>query len=288
MNTTPTKKTLRGLTVAISISDNDDLAALGLTAAHLEDAMTEIARHLLALDTKLVYGGDLREKGFSQLLFELVARYCRENEGDDATPAVVNYLAWPVHMRMEATKLEKFQADLTGIAELQCLAIDGAPLALAQRLSLASYEPSEQEWADGLTAMRQTMRQASQARIVLGGRVRNYKGAMPGIAEEALLSLQVQQPLFVLGGFGGCARDIAQTMGLVPAWAGSGPDWAQRDAFLAFGSDALENGLTLAENRLLARTVHVDQAVMLVLKGLLERPMLEEYDDVRKKFPPPH
>ena len=47
------------------------------------------------------------------------------------------------------------------------------------------------------------MRQETRARIVLGGRVAGYKGRMPGIAEEALLSLQAQQPVFLLGGFGG-------------------------------------------------------------------------------------
>ena len=52
--------------------------------------------------------------------------------------------------------------------------------------------------------MRRTMLAQTNARILLGGRVENYKGVMPGIAEEALLSLQVGQPLFLLGGFGGC------------------------------------------------------------------------------------
>lgn len=264
--------TLQGLTVAISISESDDMPALGLSLAHLQDAMTEIARHLLALEAKLVYGGDLRANGFSTLMFELVARHQSERDQHDqnnATAAVVNYLAWPVHIRMESAALEKFDSDLAGIAKLQCLALDGTPLELEQRLRQASHEPSDNEWETGLTAMRHTMRQATQARVVLGGRVSNYKGSMPGIAEEALLSLQAQQPLFVLGGFGGYARDIAQTMGLVPAWAGSGPVWTGRDKFLAYGSDALNNGLTADENEVLVRTAHIDQAVILMLKGLL-------------------
>jgi len=44
---------------------------------------------------------------------------------------------------------------------------------------------------------------------------------MPGIAEETYLSLEAQQPVFVLGGFGGCARDIAET---AERWAGSRED----------------------------------------------------------------
>jgi len=54
--------------------------------------------------------------------------------------------------------------------------------------------------------MRRTMTAASDARIVLGGRVDNFKGCMPGIAEEVFIALEKRQPVYVLGGFGGCAR----------------------------------------------------------------------------------
>jgi hypothetical protein len=69
--------------VAISISESADMSALGLSQEHLLDAMAEIARHLLALGARLVYGGDLRAQGFTELLFELVARHRRDaDEGD--------------------------------------------------------------------------------------------------------------------------------------------------------------------------------------------------------------
>lgn len=53
----------------------------------------------------------------------------------------------------------------------------------------------------------------SDARVVIGGRVEGYKGAMPGIAEEVLLSLKAGKPIFLVGGFGGCTRDLAETLG---------------------------------------------------------------------------
>jgi len=53
-----------------------------------------------------------------------------------------------------------------------------------------------------------------------------YRGTIPGIAEEASLSLEAGQPLFLVGGFGGCARDIAETLGLAERWAGSRDAWA--------------------------------------------------------------
>jgi hypothetical protein len=79
-------------------------------------------------------------------------------------------------------------------------------------------------------------------------------------------------PLYVLGGFGGCARDLASLMGIsrrdhsrsttVGQWAGS-------ETFRSFGVSDLNNGLSAEENRQLADTVYPDQAMALVLRGLM-------------------
>lgn len=255
--------------IALSISESPDMPALGLSDEHLRDALAETARHLLALGARLVYGGDLRTHGFSELLFELVARHRRDADEGDRRTGVINYLPWPVHISMRPKELERFSADLAGVAELVCLTLDGRQLTKAKRSRLRTRQPTETEWAEGLTAMRHVICGQTQARIVLGGRVEKYKGVMPGIAEEALLSLQSHQPLFVMGGFGGCARDVAETLGLVKGWMGSYRAWPLRDQFNAFTARDLNNGLTAEENGTLARTPHVDQAVTLILRGLL-------------------
>ena len=63
-------------TVAISISETTDMAVLGLSNEHLQDAMAEIALHLLSSGMSLAYSGDLRAHGFTELLFELVRLHC--------------------------------------------------------------------------------------------------------------------------------------------------------------------------------------------------------------------
>ncbi len=258
--------TIASRTVAISISESPDMSILGLSDAHLRDAMDKLALHLLASGASLAYGGDLRAHGFTDLLFELVGRYQRE--ASEFRIGVTNYLAWPFHVSKEADELEAICHSLVGIGELVCLTQDGRrldPLAWSDR---ALHQPTDKEWAAGLTAMRRVMRGATQARVVLGGRVADYRGDMPGIAEEALLSLQNGQPLFLLGGFGGCTRDIAETLGLVERWAGSRPAWPSRQKFETFSSSDLRNGLSKEENAILARTPHIDQAIVLVLRGL--------------------
>lgn len=257
-------------TIAISISESPDMPVLGLGDEHLQDAMTEMARHLLALGARLIYGGDLRQHGFSNLLFELVARHRRDADEDDTRTGVTNYLAWPVHIQQPVAELEAQIVEVEDFAEIICLRIDGSSLPIEERRGLPSQVPTEQEWADGLTSMRVTMMSSSDARIVVGGRVEGYKGAMPGIAEEVLISLKAGKPIFLVGGFGGCACDIAETLGLIKPRTTSIPTWAGRTEFAGFTVANLNNGLTDEENATLAYTPHVDQAVTLILRGMMQ------------------
>jgi len=50
------------------------------------------------------------------------------------------------------------------------------------------------------------------ARILLGGSADAYAGFLPGIFEEALVTLQRSRPLYVLGGFGGAAEMLGRAM----------------------------------------------------------------------------
>jgi hypothetical protein len=132
--------------IAISTSDSPDMPSLGLSDEHLKDAMAEIARHLLALGAHLVYGGDLRAYGFTELLFELVARHRSDAHDADQSPAVANYLAWPVHICMKVKELEQLSHDLSGSAKIVCLGPDGRRLTQRERLELAPRDPTESEW----------------------------------------------------------------------------------------------------------------------------------------------
>ena len=255
------------MTVAISTSDSPDMAALGLGEGHLKEATAELAIQLLAAGTNLAYGGDLRAHGFTQLLFQLVLRYTSTADLE-STVRVTNHLAWPVHIRIPVDEIEALAEELRGAAELVLLQCDGTPMAINARRGLRTHEPSENEWLSGLTAMRELQRSSTDARVLLGGQVADYKGRMPGVGEEALVSLRAGQPLFLIGGFGGCARDVAATLGLVKPRAKSHNGWPARRKFERWTGRNLNNGLSLEENEALASTPFIGQAVMLVLRGV--------------------
>ena len=111
------QKTTALPTVAISTSESPDMAALGLSEAHLRDAMAKLALQLLSSGTSLAYGGDLRSEGFTELLFDLVARY-RGHPHHTGEITVTDYLAWPVHIQMAADALTAFSAGREGLADL--------------------------------------------------------------------------------------------------------------------------------------------------------------------------
>ncbi|HEX8138524.1 MAG TPA: hypothetical protein VF544_13230 [Pyrinomonadaceae bacterium] len=257
--------------IAISISESPDMAVLGLAQEHLDDAMTEVARHLLAMGARLIYGGDLRPKGFTEVLFELVARHRRGADLSDERVGVSNFLAWPVHISMPPQEVKQLSEELRGVAELICLTVDGNIMPLDERLQLAPRPATNDEWVAGLASMREAVTRLSDARIALGGRVDGFKGSMPGVAEEVRAALRAGQPLFLLGGFGGCARDIAEDLGLVTARLAARPAWPGRADFANFSFEDLNNGLDAEENAILATTVHVDQAVTLILRGLFRK-----------------
>jgi len=164
--------------------------------------------------------------------------------------------------------LSELREDLEGVGELYCLDKEGRPVADDAEVGPSPADFSDEDWASSLTAMRRVQTGAINARIVLGGRVTNFKGRMPGIAEETEFALKANQPLYLLGGFGGCARDIASDMGLLPE-LGSSADWPGRTMFSSWSAGDLANGLEFDEVQTLARTVHVDQAVALILRGML-------------------
>ena len=60
------QKLLHGLKIGISISEHDDLKKLGYSETHLKDASIEFGRYLLVYGADIVYGGDLRDGGYTR------------------------------------------------------------------------------------------------------------------------------------------------------------------------------------------------------------------------------
>ena len=72
---------------------------------------------------------------------------------------------------MTSTELAAFSAEHEPAAHLVFLALEGGRLKREEQLGLHAHED---EWAEGLTAMRNVMRDDIRARIVLDSKVEGY------------------------------------------------------------------------------------------------------------------
>lgn len=278
---------LEGKNVAISISESPDSSSLGIGKAMFEDLSIELARHLLVSGAHLVYGGDLRPGGFTELFKDLAYQYGIYEKDKTLKNYFTNYLAWPIYIGMTPATQAEYKSCRV---HCQKAAIpDIIPVALRDLMVPPTTVENMYYWAESLRAMRQEMESHIDARIILGGRITGFKGYMPGLYEEATYAAKANHPLFLLGGFGGASARLIQ---LIKGETSSEKLFAEccsNHSYQDFVSyldkekeemnfkaldvfsnnmDVLKNGLSKEDNERLFVTTNVTEIIALVLKGL--------------------
>lgn len=266
---------LTDLRLGLSASGSADLPRLGLRENHLRSVLGEIARVVLVGGGKLAYGGHLDPTGYTAFLASELQRYGRRDQ-----PLLV-CLAWNEHRRLSLAELDS-RTDLGMFGKVICLDVDGSPIDPARGRGedpVPEQDPETLERA--LTSMRRYMGTQINGRVLIGGKRRDFSGAIPGLMEEALIALEAGQPLYLAAGCGGATVDIARALGVDDcAWLPSPPDAAAEDPRLVDGYarlaafadsadwDGLRNGLTPEENARLARTSRASDIAAYVSLGL--------------------
>ena len=286
--TRPLEKTA----VAISVSQTPDLPDLGIGDLQVVDAVQEFARHILSNGGTIVYGGDLRKEGFTEKLIELVQTY--RLSGHQPWNRIRDYISWPIHLEPDSDQWATLRAQYKLDAVFRV--VEKPPDVTVPDAGYFPPDTVERQyaWARGLTLMRERMHAEEdlKARVILGGRVTGFVGKYPGILEEALAALKAGKALFVCGGYGGCAREIAIALKggspehltqefqekdsahaqLVDYYSRNSAeriDYASVRQYLALtGVVGLRNGLSDEENLRLFETPFLTEIIFLVLKGL--------------------
>jgi hypothetical protein len=275
--------------VAVSVSEAPGSYSIGYGKAMIRDLTIELSRHLLIAGARMVYGGDLRSEGFTELFSELSLQYKNyQSEVDREEFFFTNYFAWPIWL------------NLTNEHKLQFV---------NSRVKYKTVEPPEDYmgdpskpiapinnentlvWAKSLRKMRMEMESHVDARIILGGKIQGFKGYMAGLAEEFVQSFRAGHPVYLLGGFGGTAAMLADILqgkadvsALVNASRKNKPyndffeyckskgidmGYAElEDIVKAGGLDVLDNGLSREKNMSLLTSTDVIEIVGLILEGL--------------------
>lgn len=280
--------------VGVSISDlsSEELIELGQTKNHLLQLSQELARHMLSRGATLNYGGDLRKDGFTEFIFnEAMALQTRTNSQNIN---INNFIAWPIY-KADTKEIVEWKAKYRTVAKM----VESLPpLDVKDMISDVDIflPPSNVEnqyvWSRSLTKMRETMVKSSDLRIFAGGKHEQYKGIMPGVLQEIILTLESKRPIFLLGGFGGVTASVCRIIQSQCVPDKLTHDWQIRnnqgykelleyslskDSRYSINYDSLlekfnnvdfRNGLTTEENERLFMTPYIEEALYLVLKGI--------------------
>ena len=198
--------------VGTSISDApvEGFANHHIHSDYLVRLTQDLARHLLARSATLLYGGDLRPDGFTEFILD-EARILKDRL-EEAAPHVENHLAWPLHVsdpEMTAWRAKYQQVMKTVEYDIA----DDVANGIDKRVFLPhSTSRNRYIWSRCLTEMREQSISSSTARICAGGRLTGYKGKMPGILEEIVLTFNEKKPIFLLGAFGGVVGDVCKLL----------------------------------------------------------------------------
>lgn len=284
------KGKLHGKRIAISVSASEELEHLGLSEQHVNDVSIELARYLIVNGATMLYGGDLRNGGFTEFFCELAYQY---KYWGDKKMKFVNYFAFPSARKLSINERAGF---LKKQVEAKILEI---PKHLGNPDSQKDYKPNDVIedrflFAECFADMRIKMADESDARIVLGGIQKKFTGYFPGIVEETFHSLKAGRAVYLLGGFGGATKSIIEVI------SGNKPKELTNDfqfdseflrEFRKFAFDKSEvkldydficdflmqnsielvskrNGLTPEENQILFESTNIHELVFLVMKGL--------------------
>jgi len=215
---------LEGLVVALSA---------GGPASVSKDAHGEVAHTLLQDGARLLYG-------FDPLLYQ--------QDSPDEQAWVDNYvsqLAKVISRRppsllgeqsrirnVLATGLTRPEPESAGIEyhllhtlteeDLTRLSLGYVPHELKPPSQVApeDWAKTKFAWALSLFRMRAYRMQEANATVVMTGREFGSRGRFPGVAEEVMMALAFNKPVYLIGGFGGAAEAVGRVLGLSEVWLG--------------------------------------------------------------------
>jgi hypothetical protein len=273
----------------------------------------DLALYLLFNGYRLLYGGVLGhgalDKGgcapgddvnYVHRLMELVERYSplARDAGRSLEP-IENWVAWPMYERLTEADRDLYQENRATLEEVPPPDdLHGLVEELRRQGGQSSGPATDRYvWGRCLTKMREDSTAKAVARVALGGKLAGYLGHVPGVIEEALLTLRARKPLYLLGAYGGATRVVLDSLHgierveLTTAWCTehvrNWPDLIREyeershpamtpeqvaDELRNRGQDGLEaclaNGLTGEQNDELAATTDGRRTVELLLSGL--------------------
>lgn len=226
-----------GLSISELLEESDGIK----TNTHLEAFYVELCRYLLSAGADLAYCGKLKygDHDFTQILIDLAEAY-----------------------RFDYNKariyLYKDEAEPISLEEQEKL----LPYIKLENIDCKKANNSEEIQ----TIIRKVAAKDTSAQIVVGGKIKNFRGRIPGLLEESCIALEMKKPVYILGAFGGCGELIAKIL--------KGDNVVEIDKAIIekikkVGINGLNNGLSEEENLELFESSDFARIISLIIKGIL-------------------
>ncbi|WP_038164482.1 hypothetical protein [Verrucomicrobium sp. BvORR106] len=198
---------LAGRCIGISISESEDLPAIGLDARAVNDFTVDICRRLIALGACVVLGHDWRAGGIMESVTKFALAY-RGEHGKPSHPLIQNVLAAPDMPGLSEDERKELQSyvvtrSVTWAPEIRT---ENSESEISQYSK--SFHPGSESRAANLFAMRYELAKRCDIRLVIGGRILGHQGKVPGLIEEAWLTMESGKPVLCSTGLGGVAERI--------------------------------------------------------------------------------
>ena len=271
--------------IGVSIAESADMSKFGIGEEMFKNLIIELTRHILKANGRMIYGGDLRKKGYTELFNEIAKQYGQKEKTEADVQYIKNYLSWPLYNDLKQEQRADYLASRIELIEVK-------PGSAVEAEEGSIYVPNCSEdtmlkWATSLQRMREESIGESFARIIAGGKMQGSSGFMQGIAEEFMIAYKAKKPIFIIGGFGGCAHLISDILegkisskilkdtasqnagykAFYERYTNDG-NVIDFDFFDCINIERLNNGLDKDENIQLFHSVDIIEIVSLVLKGL--------------------
>lgn len=230
---------LSEFTLGVSMSQNEDIEALGLRTKHLELVVAEVAQMMLLSGGCITYAGAIGTHipDLTAAVLKVIRKYIEEtkleqhrlkHDNKDAPQTPIHSgdmfkLTVPcISIRNKKTLKTLVDTAKTFASTGTIQLLDENGIIRPIRNAKPWKNKTHKQTSTTLNKIRKELPRYCDARLVIGGKTipaaidphNGYLGDFPGIIEESLYTVRNKQPLFIAGGFGGAAAILAHLLGI--------------------------------------------------------------------------
>jgi hypothetical protein len=198
------KLLLYGKRIGVSVSESEKYNRFGYSRLKQNDITAELVRYLLINGANILYGGDLRQGGYTTTFAGMAVEFSPVK----SLTSFSGFIAWPLHLQVSAEEEVLFSNGVLKKSAAHKL----VPQHQVVTAEFSGSQESRYYKALSLSSMREEMAKECDARVFIGGKLTGYSGFYPGIVEEAAIAIRRKQPVYFTGALEGATSIVIRAL----------------------------------------------------------------------------